>query len=633
MKLSKRQKKDALRIGISLILLILGLILSRLLVGDGDTSVGSAGYFISLACFLPAFLVAGYKTLASAVGGLLRGQMFDENLLMSVASVAAVVMGEFLEGVAVMLFSQVGNLFEDYATGNARGAVAQLAKLCPDTVNLIRDGETVTVPSEQVEPGDLFVVGAGERIALDGKVEEGSASLDCSSMTGESLPVEVAVGDEVTSGTINLDGMLKIRALRTAEQSGAARTIAMVEDAAMKKSKTEAFISKFALWYTPLVVIGALIVALLPPFIVGDLTWGCFREWIYRALNFLVISCPCALVISVPLTFFGSVGGSAKRGILFKDNSKLETLAKVQTVAFDKTGTLTKGQPCVDRILPAGVGEQELLTLCAAAEWSSIHPLALAIQTAAGKDAFDPADVGEIHEVRGRGRKILYRGQTVIAGNAAFLLEESVEIPEDHQNLSTTAVYCARGGEYIGALTFVDQVKTESKAAIEELKNRGIRTVMLSGDSERAAKETAAALGIDDCRASLMPGDKVHALEEFIGSGVTAFVGDGINDSPSLARADIGFAMGSSGSDAAIEAADVVLVGDNPRKVAQSIRIACRTMSIAKENIVFALGVKLLVLILSVLGLANMWMAVFADVGVSVLAILNAMRTLRGMEE
>lgn len=632
MKLSKRQKKDALRIGISLILLILGLILSHFLVKSDEISVGSAGYLISLACILPAFLVAGYKTLISAVSGLFRGQMFDEDLLMSVASVAAVIMGEFLEGVAVMLFSQVGNLFEDYATGNARGAVAQLAKLCPDTVNVIRDGQTVTLPSDEVQVGDLFVVGAGERIALDGRVEEGSASLDCSSMTGEGLPVEVTVGDEVTSGTINQDGMLKIRALRTADQSGAARIIAMVEDAAMKKSKTEAFISKFAVWYTPLVVIGALIVAILPPFIVGNLSWECFREWIYRALNFLVISCPCALVISVPLTFFGSVGGSAKRGILFKDNSKLETLAKVQTVAFDKTGTLTKGQPCVDKILPVGVSENELLTLCAAAELSSIHPLAVAILNAAGKGAFDPADVDEISEIRGKGRRAIYRGQTVIVGNAAFLRQESVEIPADHQNLSTTAVYCARNGEYIGALTFVDQIKPESKSAIEGLKKRGVRTVMLSGDSERAANETATALGIDDCRASLLPGDKVHALEEFLGKGVTAFVGDGINDSPSLARADIGFAMGSNGSDAAIEAADVVLVGDNPRKVEQSIRIASRTMSIAKENIVFALGIKLLVLILSVLGLANMWMAVFADVGVSVLAILNAMRTLRGME-
>ncbi|MGM9637478.1 MAG: heavy metal translocating P-type ATPase [Eubacteriales bacterium] len=633
MKLSKHQKKDALRIGISLILLISGLILSHFLVKSEKIPVGSAGYFLSLACILPAFLVAGYKTLASAVGGLFRGQMFDEDLLMSVASVAAVIMGEFLEGVAVMLFSQVGNLFEDYATGNARGAVAQLAKLCPDTVNLIRDGQTVTVPSDEVQAGDLFVVGAGERIPVDGRVEEGSASLDCSSMTGEGLPVEVTVGNEVTSGTINLDGMLKIRALRTADQSGAARIIAMVEDAAMKKSKTEAFISKFAVWYTPLVVIGALIVAVLPPFVLGNLSWGCFREWIYRALNFLVISCPCALVISVPLTFFGSVGGSAKRGILFKDNSKLETLAKVQTVAFDKTGTLTKGQPCVDKILPVGVSENELLTLCAAAELSSIHPLSAAILNAAGEGAFDPADVDEISEIRGRGRRAIYRWQTVIVGNAAFLQDESVKIPEEHQNLPTTAVYCARNGEYIGALTFVDQIKPESKSAIEGLKKRGIRTVMLSGDSERAANEAATALGIDDCRASLLPGDKVYALEEFLGKGVTAFVGDGINDSPSLARADIGFAMGSNGSDAAIEAADVVLVGDNPCKVEQSIRIASRTMAIAKENIVFALGVKLLVLILSVLGLANMWMAVFADVGVSVLAILNAMRTLRGLRE
>ncbi len=628
MKLSRRQKKDALRIGISLILLIAGVILSKILVKT-DPDFGSVDYFISPACLLPAFLVAGYKTLLSAAGGIVRGQVFDENLLMAIASTAAVIMGEFTEGVAVMLFAQVGNLFENYATGNARGAVAALAKLCPDSVNLLRDGEIVSVPSEEVVPGDLFVVGAGERIALDGVVVEGGASLDCSSMTGESMPVEVTVGSEVTSGTINLDGMLKIRALRTAEQSGAARTVAMVEDAAVKKSKTEAFITKFAIWYTPLVVIGALLVAVLPPFILSDLSWGCFRGWIFRALNFLVISCPCALVISVPLTFFGSVGGSAKRGILFKDNSKLETLAKVRTVAFDKTGTLTRGEPCVDRILPVGIGEAELLACAAAAEYSSIHPLAKAITAAAGEGAFDPADLGELSEIRGRGRRAVWKGRVILAGNGAFLTEEGIDVPEEHRAVDSTAVYVARDGVYLGMLTLADKVKDESAGAIRELKARGIRTVMLSGDSAKSAKVVAGSLGIDECRADLLPGDKVSALEEFIGQGVTAFVGDGINDSPSLARADIGFAMGSGGSDAAIEAADVVLVGDNPEKIPRAIAIASRTMAIARENIVFALGIKILVLILSLFGLANMWMAVFADVGVSVLAILNAMRTLR----
>lgn len=630
MKLTKRQKKDALRIGISLLLLIAGLILSKILVKSDEIAFGSRDYWICLACILPAYLSAGYKTLASAAGGIVRGQVFDENLLMSVASLAAVIMGEFTEGTAVMLFSQVGNLFENYASGNARNAVAELAKLCPDSVNLIRDGQSVKVPSEQVAAGDLFVVGAGERIALDGVIVGGSASLDCSSMTGESMPVDVTVGDEVSSGTVNLDGMLKIRALRTAKQSGAARIIATVEDAASKKSKTETFITKFSRWYTPLVVAAALLVAVLPPVLTGNLHWPAFRDWIFRALNFLVISCPCALVISVPLTFFGSVGGSAKRGILFKDNSKLETLAKVKTIAFDKTGTLTRGSPAVEKVLPVEVEPSELLACAAAAEYSSVHPLAGAITAAAGENAFNPADLSDLSEVRGKGRCAVLRGRVILAGNAAFLRESGVDIPAEHANPDSTAVYVARDGTYLGMLTLADSLKPQSAAAIRELKDRGIRTVMLSGDSARSANAVARQLGMDVCRAGLLPEDKVRALEEYLGQGVTAFVGDGINDSPSLARADIGFAMGSSGADAAIEAADVVLAGDNPGKIPRAVAIARRTVAIAYQNIVFALGVKILVLILSLFGFANMWMAVFADVGVSVLAILNAMRTLRG---
>jgi Cd2+/Zn2+-exporting ATPase len=619
--LTKKQKKDLYAVFLSAGLLILAVLVDHFLISR--LQLGTVwGAVLSRAIYLPAFLVAGWNTLAQAGSNILRGQIFDENFLMSIASIAAIALGECTEGVAVMLFSLVGNIFESYAVGNARGAVAALAKLCPDEVNVLRNGEVKTVPSEQVSVGEIFVVGAGERIALDGTVVEGSAALDCSSMTGESLPVDVSVGSSVLSGTINTNGMLKIRADKTAACSGAARTMAMVEDAALRKSKTEAFITKFALWYTPCVVVIALLFGVIGC-ILDPASW---HTWIYRALSFLVVSCPCAIVISVPLTFFGSVGGAAKMGILFKDNSKLETLSKVKNIAFDKTGTLTVGKPVIDAIVPVGKSREELLFYAASAELSSTHPLSLAILEAYGQKVEEDR-ISELLEIPGKGRRALVDQKVVGVGNRKLLEELSVSIPDDCQP-ETTCVYVAVDGCFAGYFTFTDQIKDSSKAAIQSLTDSGIRTVMLSGDSERGASAVAQKLGMTEWHGSLLPEEKLTILEKLIQQDVTAFVGDGINDSPALARADIGFAMGTGGSDAAVAAADVVLVGDDPLNVGKALRISKKTVRVANQNILFSLAVKILIMILCALGLASMWLAVVGDVGVCVLAILNSMRTL-----
>lgn len=615
MKLTKAQKRSLLRILLSAGLLVAAVLLSAIL---------RPAWWGNLLLFLPAFVLAGYQTIFSAARNILRGQVFDEHFLMSVASIAALILGEHTEAVGVLLFASVGELFESYAIGSARKSVSALAKLCPDTVRLIdSNGNTREIAAEEAVAGDLFQVYAGERMPLDGIVVEGEAAMDYSALTGESMPVEVAPGMEVSAGTINLSGLLTVKALRPAKESGAARIIAMVEDASAKKARSEAFITQFARIYTPAVVGAALLLAILPPLFVGN-----FSEWILRALNFLVISCPCALVISVPLTFFGTVGGSAKRGILFKDNSAIETLSKATLAAFDKTGTLTKGKLSLTSVHSVDCTREELLTYACAAEYGSTHPIARAME-AVCPEGFDPHKISHSSELRGLGRGCVYEGRKIDAGNRKLMYSLGISIPEEEAR--STIVYVAIDAVYKGYITFADEIKADATEAIQALHRIGVSTVMLSGDNRNGAERAASKLGISQYRWGLLPEDKVTALEELSKqqSGKLIFVGDGINDAPSLARADVGIAMGGIGSDAAIEAADVVLVGDRPSKVAEAIGISQKAMRIARENILFALGIKGLILLLAAMGFANLWIAVFADVGVSVLAILNAMRTLQ----
>lgn len=612
-----------MRLFVSALLFAAALLVDHLFLPD-DAALFSKMWLLGLLVYLPAFVFAGGKTIAEAASNLTRGQIFDENFLMSVAALAALVLGEFTEGVAVMLFAGIGELFESYATSNARGAIDSLAELCPDKAELLVDGALVTVSADEVKVGDIFEVGAGRRIALDGVVEDGSASVDSSSLTGESLPISVGVGDSVSSGTVNLDGRLRIRATAPASESAAARIVATVEDAASGKSKTEAFISRFAAIYTPAVCAAALAVAVLPPLLFN----GSFKVWIYRALSFLVVSCPCALVISVPLTFFGAVGASAKKGILFKDNSKIETLSKLTTVAFDKTGTLTEGRPTLERvdIFDNGFTEEKLLEFAAAAEYSSIHPLARAIIERA--PAFAGENVSELVEHPGLGRTAVYRGHALALGNEKLMSSVGAKFPEFGCDGVGTSVCLAVDGNLVGRIYFADRLKGSSRNAIDSLRTLGIKTVMLSGDSKAVATSVAKELSIDEALGELLPEEKLDALKGLIEKGKTGFVGDGINDSPALARADVGFAMGAHGSDAAIDAADVVISSDDPLRVPDAVRVARKTMRIARENIVFAIGVKLLAIALIGFGVVGMWMAVIADVGVSVVAILNSMRML-----
>jgi Cd2+/Zn2+-exporting ATPase len=616
MKLSRSQKRKLYEILGASALLIAAVILSAIL---------KPTWWVAILLYLPAFVLAGHETIASALRNILRGQVFDEHFLMSVASIAAMILGEHAEAVGVLLFGALGELFESYAISSARRSVKALAKLCPDTVRVVLpDGTTHEIAAETAEAGTVFLVAAGERIPLDGIILEGEAALDCAALTGESLPVEVEAGHEIAAGAINLSGLLKIRALRPAKESGAARIIAMVEDASAKKARSEAFITKFARYYTPIVVGAAILLAIVPPLIFGG-----FSDWLYRALNFLVISCPCALVISVPLTFFGTIGGSARRGILFKDNYAIENLSAAKIAAFDKTGTLTEGHLSIEEICPVGCTKTELLTFAAVAEYGSTHPIAKAVL-----EAIDYSIGGAIGgvtqstELRGRGRTCSLGGVKIAAGNRKLLEEMGVQIPSTEEH--TTVIYVSVDGQYRGSITFSDRIKSDSAEAIGKLRNLGVGTVMLSGDNRNGAEKVAAQLGISRFGWGLLPEEKVSALESYRPEvGKLIFVGDGINDAPSLAAADVGIAMGGIGSDAAIEAADVVLPGDNPLKVAEAVRISKKAMAIAKQNIVFAIGIKVLFLILSAFGLTNMWMSVFADVGVSVLAILNAMRTLK----
>ena len=580
-----------------------------------------------LGVYLVCYAVIGWDIVWKAITNILHGQVFDENFLMTIATVGALILGEHSEGVAVMLFYQVGEWFQSYAVSKSRRSITSLMDIRPDYANIEKDGKLIQVDPEDVQIGDTIIVKPGERVPLDGKIIKGSSTLDTSALTGESMPREVEAGMEVISGCINQTGILTIQTTKEFGESTVAKILDLVENASDKKGKMENFITRFARYYTPVVVFAALALAILPPLVTGQ----AFSIWIYRALTFLVISCPCALVISIPLSFFGGIGGASKIGVLVKGSNYLEALAYTETVVFDKTGTLTKGSFAVTEIHANGMEDEELLELAAYAEDYSNHPISLSIQKAYGKK-IDNNRITDVQEIAGHGVQAVIDGMTVLAGNAKLMERE--HIPYTASNAIGTVVYVAFDGRYAGCIVIADEIKADAPAAIKALKNAGIRrTVMLTGDADAVGQDVARRLGLDRVYTELLPADKVDRVEELLAQksekGMLAFVGDGINDAPVLARADVGIAMGALGSDAAIEAADVVLMTDEPSKIATVMQIARKTIRISNENIVFALGVKFLVLILGALGRANMWAAVFADVGVSVIAILNAIRAMR----
>ncbi len=580
--------------------------------------------------FLPAYFTVGWDVLWRAVGNIAHGQVF----LMALATVGAFCTGFFGEGeypeaVFVMLFYQVGELFQGYAVGKSRRDIAGLMDLRPDYANVEQDGKLVQVDPEDLEPGQVFVVKPGEKIPLDGVILQGSSSLNTAGLTGESLPREVGEGDSVQSGCVNLSGLLRVRAERAFEDSTVAKILELVENAASKKAQAENFITRFARYYTPAVVIAAAALAVIPPLLAGG--WA---VWLQRALTFLVVSCPCALVISIPLSFFAGIGQASRRGVLIKGGCYMEALAKVDTVVFDKTGTLTQGVFQVAELHPQGIREQELLELAALAESRSDHPISRSLKEALGHEP-DSSLLEDAEELSGRGVRVKAGGRTVCAGNRRLMEELGVDCPSVSQ--AGTVVHVAADGVYLGWILIADRPKPDAKEAVSALARAGIRTVMLTGDSKGAGEAAAKELGVAEFHAELMPADKVQKVEALMEAApkqggkkpALAFVGDGINDAPVLTRADIGIAMGALGSDAAIEAADIVLMDDKPSKILTALKLCKRTLRIVKENLVFALGVKGLVLVLSAVGLASMWLAVFADVGVMVLAVLNAMRPVR----
>ena len=570
-----------------------------------------------------AYLISGYDVLLTALRNICRGRVFDENFLMAVASLGAMLVGESAEGVMVMLLYQLGEYLQHRAVNKSRANIAALMDVRPETATLLEDGKPVTVKPEDVPVGACILVRPGEKIPLDGVIEEGASALDTAALTGESMPRDVAVGDSVLSGCVNLTGVLTIRVTAEYHQSTVAKILDLVAKSGEHKAQTERFITRFSRVYTPAVCLAAVLIAVIPGLITGD--WA---RWNYTALTFLVISCPCALVISVPLTFFSGVGGASRKGVLVKGANHLETLASLDTAAFDKTGTLTRGVFSVAEVRPVGMTEDALLDLAAHAELHSAHPVSRCLREVCPHPLND-ARVADVQEVPGRGLSALVDGRTILCGNARLMAEHGVAVPQGE--LPGTVVHVAVEGAYAGCIVISDTVKDNTRSAIDALKGAGVsRLVMLTGDNEAAASEIAARLGLTEYRASLLPGDKVAALESLLGEGhKVAFVGDGVNDAPVLRRVDVGVAMGGLGSDAAIEAADVVLMDDEPGKLALAVRIARKTMRIARQNIAFALAIKLAVMLLGILGFANMWLAVFADVGVAMLCILNALRAMK----
>ena len=592
-----------------------------------------------LLVYLVPYLLIGHDTLGEALEGIAKGDMFNEDFLMSVATIGALCIGflpgaetQFPEAVFVMLFFQVGELFEGYAEGRSRESISHLMDIRPDVANVERNGTVESVKPEDVMVGETIVVCPGEKIPLDGIIVEGTTSLNTIALTGESCPREVAERDEVVSGCINLTGVIRVKTTKTFGESTVSKIIRLVESADENKSRSESFITRFAHVYTPIVVFAALALAFIPPFFSADGYATAFSTWLYRALIFLVVSCPCALVISVPLSFFGGIGAASRRGILIKGSGYMDTLANLGTVVFDKTGTLTHGEFAVEAVHPSDFDEHELLHLAAHVEHFTTHPIGAALRNAFPSEAIDGCKIEEVEEIAGRGIRAKVSGRTVCVGNGKMMEDIGLEAHNCH--LAGTIIHVAVDGKYAGHIVINDKIKEDSAEAITSLKRLGVeKTVMLTGDREAVGKNVAERLGLDEYHAELLPADKVAHVERLIREKAEgkslAFVGDGINDAPVLKRADVGIAMGALGSDAAIEAADVVLMDDKPSKISTAIDIARRTIHIARENVVFAIGVKVAVLLLATVGLGNMWMAVFADVGVTVLAVLNAMRTLR----
>ena len=617
--MTKKQKKVLIRIIVAAVLIIAFSFLPL----EGC---------IRFICYMVPYLVIGYDVLRKAIKGILNRQVFDENFLMAVATVGAIALGDYKEGVSVMLFYQIGELFQSYAVGKSRRNISELMDIRPDYANVEKDGELEQVDPDEVEVGTVIVVQPGEKVPIDGVIIEGSSTLNTSALTGESLPREAKAGDEVISGCINMTGLLKIQTTREFGESTVSKILELVENSSSRKSRSENFISKFARYYTPAVCYGALALAILPP-IVRILALGLAPEWgdwIYRALTFLVISCPCALVISIPLSFFAGLGGASHEGVLVKGSNYLETMAQTKYVVFDKTGTMTQGVFEVSGVHHNTIPEEQLLEYAALAECSSSHPISKSLQKAYGKP-IDRNRVTDIEEISGHGVKAKVDGVEVAVGNAKLMKQMDLPYSECHE--VGTIVHVAVDGAYAGHILISDQLKPHAKQAIQDLKRAGItKTVMLTGDMKRVADQVAAELGIDEVHSELLPADKVAKVEELLAKKgekeKLAFVGDGINDAPVLSRADIGIAMGALGSDAAIEAADVVLMDDDPQKIAKAIKISRKCLRIVYENIYFALGIKAICLILGALGIANMWMAIFADVGVMVIAVLNAIRAL-----
>lgn len=582
---------------------------------------------ILLIIYLTAYLIVGGDVVLKAFRNILKGQIFDENFLMSLATIGAFIIGEYPEGVAVMLFYQIGELFQDYAINKSRKSIADLMDIRPDYANVVRNGETIKVDPDEVNIGEEIIVKPGEKIALDGKIIDGYSVIDTSALTGESLPREVSPGDDILSGCVNMSGLIRIKVSKEFGESTVSKILDLVENASSKKSESEKFITKFAKYYTPIVVIIAILLAIIPPLVLKDAT---FNDWIYRALVFLVISCPCALVISIPLGFFGGIGGASAHGVLVKGSNYLEALSKTEMIVFDKTGTLTKGVFKVTEIVTKNISKEKLLEIAAYAESYSTHPISISLQNAYGKN-IDNSKISDVEEIPGHGVKAIVEDKVVLAGNNKLMKKMSIEYSTDE--VIGTVVHIAMDGDYKGYIVISDEIKLDSKIAIKNLKNLGIKkTIMLTGDSKVVGEKVANELGLDLVYTELLPADKVQKVEELLKEkskkGSLSFVGDGINDAPVLARADVGIAMGGLGSDAAIEAADIVIMDDEPSKIATTIKIAKKTLSIVKQNIFFALVVKFIVLILGAGGISTMWEAIFADVGVSVLAILNAMRAM-----
>lgn len=613
--MSKKQKQNLLRIILSAALMTAALLIP--MVG-----------WLQFAVFFAAYAIVGYDVLWGAVRNIIGGEIFGEDFLMSIATIGAFAVGEYAEGVLVMLLFQIGELFQSYAVGKSRKSIVSLMDLRPDYANVMEKGQLVQVDPDLIEVGQEIVVKAGEKVPLDGVVVEGNSYLDTAALTGESMPREVKAGSEVLSGAVNMNGMLTIRTTKLFGDSTAAKILDMVENVGGRKTKTEDFITKFARYYTPAVVAAAVLLAIIPPFFAG---WDTFSIWIHRALTFLVVSCPCALVISVPLSYFGGIGGASKEGILIKGSSYLEALAGMNIAVFDKTGTLTKGTFTVTEIMTMdGVSEAQLLEYATLAEWYSDHPISLSLKNAYGQE-IEESRIANTEEISGKGVKVTADGTVVLAGNGKLMAEYSVAYTPAKK--PGTIVYVAVDGVYKGYILISDEIKENTKTAIAALKEQGVRTVMLTGDTQSVGDYVGKEIGIDEVYGNLLPMDKVDKVEgllaQKVGKGTLAFVGDGINDAPVLTRADIGVAMGMAGRDAAIEAADVVLMQDDLAKLGKGMRISKRTSRIVKQNIAFALIIKGVTLVLSALGLTNMLLAVFADVGVMILAVLNALRTLR----